>query len=322
MATSYPTQRRRFALAAAVEATYGTDEVPTFAANAIRLSEAPTASMEALAPNTREGWSTGGLGELAMATPSGLLHTIEAAGVMQGFGAVYTASDLPPIDPILIVAGFASTVVLTGGSESVTYDPNDNAADGASVYTEVDGKLFKSLGCVTESCVISATAGEFVSVPFTLQGIHSAITEQELEAATYPSTLPPVFKGSSFTIGTFTPVIRSFELDLGVTVVMRGDGNATNAHAGYRIVRRQPRVRVTLEVDQLSSYDPWDDKNQATQRTIDFDIGSVQYNKFTIDIDDARVLDVSPQDDGLSLVEVEYGVYTPSSGNELSIIFD
>lgn len=322
MATSYPTQRRRFALAAAVETTYGTDEVPTFAANAIRLVEPPTASMDSLAPNTREGWSTGGLGELAMATPSGLLHSIEASAVLQGGGSAYATADDVPIDPILVGAGFASTVDTTPSSETVTYDFNDSADDGVSIYTEVDGKKFATVGAVAESFTFGASAGEFVIAPFTFRGIHSAITEQELEAATYPTGLPPVFKASSFTIGAFTPVIRSFEVDLGLTIAIRGDGNATNAHAGYRIIRRQPRVRVVLEVDTLTNYNPWDDKNQSTQRAITFDIGDVQYNKFSIDIADARVMDVSPQDDGLSLVEVEYGVFTPSTGNELQIVFD
>jgi hypothetical protein len=324
MATSYPTQRRRFGLAAAVETTYGTDEVPTFAADAVRLADPPTVSLGSLAPNTREGWSTGGLGELAMATPSGLLHSVEGVRpVMQGGGAAYDDSTVwPSAHSLLLGAGFSATVDTTPASETVTYDFNDAADSGLSIYTEVDGKKFATVGAVAEAFTFGASAGEFVIGDATYVGIHSAITEVELEAATYPTALPPVFKSASFTIGSFTPVIRSFELDLGLTIALRGDGNATNAHAGYRIIRRQPRVRVVLEVDSLTNYNPWDDKNSSTQRTINFTIGATQYNQFSIDIDDARVMEVTPQDDGLSLLEVEYGVFTPSTGNELQIVFD
>ena len=65
MATVYPVQRRLFALAAKVETTYGVDPTPTFATNAVRLADRPTITRNWLAPNSRENWFTGGLGQLA-----------------------------------------------------------------------------------------------------------------------------------------------------------------------------------------------------------------------------------------------------------------
>lgn len=322
MPTSYPTQRRRFALAAAVEATYGTDEVPTFAADAIRLTEPPTVKEDALAMNTREGWSTGGLGTLAMASKSGLLHVVDAKSVLQGAGSAYASGNLPPIDPILKAAGFAATVDATPGSETVTYDVSDDASTGISIYTEVDGNKYATVGGVVEKLQVAADAGQFVTAPATIRGIASAITEQVLESATYPSGLPPVWKASSFTLGAFTPVARSFQLDLGLKVAARGDGNATSAFAGYRITERMPTLQVTVEKEALSTWDPWDDWENSTQRSFALTVGSVQYNKFTISADDARIQDVESQDqDGLSVVQVTYGLFTPSSGNELRIVF-
>jgi len=123
-------------------------------------------------------------------------------------------------------------------------------------------------------------------------------------------------------ISSYTPVMRRFELSGGTSFATRGDGRGSAAHAGFRITRRQPEFRPVVEHADITNYNPEADRAAATQRTIDMTIGSTQYNKFSFDIDDARVIEFSDSDeDGLTLVEPVYRIFTPSSGQELKIKF-
>jgi hypothetical protein len=325
MANSYPLHRRRFAIAAKEESTYGTENAPAFTADAFRVLEVPTVSLGALSMNERDNWVTGGLGGLRGAGGSGLLHTISGPAVFIGPGVAYDDATVWPNVHALLLTAFSATVDTTPSSESVTYDISDSPDTGLTVYTNFDGKQFQTLGAVLSSLVIEGEAGKWPTWTFELMGIHDSIAEADYPATvTYKSALPPLMANIAMTIGSYSPVIRSFSLDLGLEVALRGDGNAVNAHQGYRIVKRTPRLTATVEVDDAANYNPWDDFQNATARTIDLTIGGTQYNRFAIDIDEAAVAEPpsSVDLDGLSGAEVVYGIHTPSSGNELTIVAD
>lgn len=326
-----PFQTRLFGLAATVEGTYGSDASPTFGSNAIRLEAPPDGpSLQALSPNTREDAATGGLGQHGRSQPSGLLHEWTYEIVALGAGSAYSASNLPNIDPILQTA-FAQTVDTTSGSETVTYTPSDAPETGVTLYTEKANKKYITLGSVLTGLVVRADAGQHPVWEATMRGIKGTRSEQALEAATYSTVSPPVYQNSSTTInpGTdggssyTTGVIRSWELDLGLEAADRADGNAADAYQGLRIVRRQPVLTVTLEVDALSNFDPADLWENATQIAYDTTIGGTKYERYDFDFDDARVNTVNgPQDqDGLEVYEVEMGLFS-NSGEEVTILFD
>lgn len=318
-----PTSSRLYGLAAKVETTYGTDSVPTFAADAIRLSARPDFDDDALAPNPREDFASGSLNSPAKDSPAGRFHAIDFETIMHGAGSAYSSSNLPVPAPFMKAAGFSETVDATPGSENVIYDPSDAPSTGISVYLEFANKRTRTLGGVLESMRFAVDAGEFPLLSGRILGLGTAPTELALETATYPTTAPPKFANATMTIGAATLVIRGFELDFGLTVAPRGDGNATDAHAGYRIVRRQPTIIVRAETEALTTWDPWGDMNANTLRALSFTLGSTQYNKYTMTAADMRVMDVTPQDlDGLEIIEATYRMYAPASGNEFRWLFD
>jgi hypothetical protein len=321
MATSYPVSRRLFALAAKVETTYGVDAVPTFATNAVRTMDRPVITHSFLAENLREAWFTGGLGELAAVSPSGHAVEIDFQVPIHGNGAAYASvTGTPNIDPFLRAAGY--TVAYTTGS--VAYTVTDQPTTGLSVYARQDGKEYHVTGAIVTDWSISASAGEYPVFAGKLRGIAGAtvVSEVDIGTITLPTTVPPLFKAATVTIGSYSPVVRSFELSGNPSFATRGDGTATRGHNGFRITRRQPEWRPVLEHADITNFNPEQEWFDATQKTIDFQVGSTQYNYFTVDCDDARVIDWSDSDeDGLAIVEPTYRIFTPSSGQELTIKF-
>lgn len=324
-----PFQTKLFGLAAKVESTYGSDASPTFTTNAIRLESPPDGPGEDyLFPNEREDAATGTIGRLAAAAPGGRFHswTYEVVGL--GAGSAYSSSNLPNIDPLLQTL-FSQTVDTTSGSEKVTYSLLDAPATGVTLYTELANKKYVTRGAIPESLVIRSDAGGFPIWEFQMVGIADVPSEQALETATYSTVNPPIMENSSTTFdpgtdggSSYTPVIRSWELDLGIEVADRADGNAANPHLGYRVVGRDPRFTVTVEVDSLTNFDPTDLWTNITQVAIDSTIGTTQYGRFDLDFDDARVQDYDHvDDDGLQVYEVEFALFQ-NSGAELDLIFD
>jgi len=207
---------------------------------------------------------------------------------------------------------------------SVAYDVTDQPTTGLSVYTRMDGKEYHAVGCIVTDWTISASAGEYPTFSGKLRGIagSTAVAEVDIGSITLPSTVPPLFKGATCVISSYTPVIRSFELSGGLTFATRGDGNASLGHAGFRITRRQPEFRPVIEMADITDFNPEADWFAATIRQLDFNLSNATHNQFAIQAVDMRVIGYSDSDeDGLSLVEPVYQINTPAAGNELEIKF-
>jgi hypothetical protein len=328
MANDYPLPRRRFAIAAKEEAAYGTPETINFATDAFRLTEVPSVRPMAAVQNTRDEWVTGGLGGLIPAPASGSLVEISGRAVFVGPGVAYAASTTPNIHPLLVTA-FSAAVDTNPSTESWTYDISDSPSTGITVEVAYAGKKVQASGCVLSALTMEMEYGKWPVFAFTLLGIYQSIVEADLPAATYYTDLPPICEDSALTLGSHTPVWRSARLELGLEVALRGDGNATNAHQGYRIVKRAPRFTVTMETDLLATFDPWSQYFAATEIAGSFRVGGApvagnQYNRLAWDADSLAVVE-DPQEtdlDGLSGLEVTYGVFTPSSGTQLQLLAD
>ena len=324
MATSYPVQRRLFGLAAKAEATYGTAVTPTFATNAIRLTDRPSLTREWLAANSRENWFTGGLGMLAAVAPSGESHSIDFSAVIHGAGTAYSTTVTPSIHPFLLAAGFSAAVTVTASNEDWTYTYSDQPTQGLTVYTRMDGKEYHTVGAVVSEWSLVANAGEYPVFSGKLQGYAgaTAVAEISIGTVTLPSTLPPRFKGATCTIGTYSPIVRSFELRGGNTVANRGDGTAAAAHRGFRITRRAPQFIPRIEMADITDFNPEGDWTSSTTRTMALTIDEAgNYNQYSISAGDMRVIDFTDEDDeGLTVIQPTYGIYT-NAGTELQIVF-
>lgn len=326
---AYPELTRRVAFAAKLETTIGTDSVPTLAANAIRLLEPPTIEPVFLAENMTDDVVTGKLGTILMAAPGGKAWRIRGRAPAIGRGTAYGAAAFHELDPLLVAAGLTRTATTTPGAEKLDYDPSDDptAANNTTVsaYLWMDGKRYILTYGVIEEMTFRCDAAGFPEVQFSLIGIAGTTTEAALSAATYTNVVFPIWKGaSSLVISGATNVRpRSFELGLGLSAVARANANATDGHAGFRVTRRLPELKIRCEVPALADWDPAADWAARTLRTIDFAIGATQYNRMKIDIDDARVINVVTEDDSdLRVYDITYRIAMPVTGNELRLTWD
>lgn len=326
---SHPVPERLFGFAAKLEAVGGTPEAVSKATNAIRL--AASATIEGplyVSANRREGVVTGSLAvRPAPAAPKGRFYRIRGSKEVQGYGAAYSAANLPPEDPILVAAGFSRAVVTTLGAEKVTYapsdDPNTGTNDVMTVEAQTGNREYILTNAVTESLQLSVDANGIARWEFSIVGIYNTDTEQALEAHTYSTVAPAIWANASpLSIGGVTSIIgKRLVADWRLQAAIRSKPDAVGI-AGIRVTQRDPLIQLTAETLAKATWDPEADRDAVTQRAIDVTIGATQYARVKLDADAAYVAQVArTQMDSLSHFEVDYDC-TPHATAALSVVFD
>lgn len=173
---------RNTTLLAKVETAYGTDAVPTGAANAMLVSDVTITHTYANVGRDLIRSFMGGSEELV-----GTKHVaIEATVELQGSG---TAGTAPAWGPMMRACGFAENDLLT--PDRIEYVPVSTAFESASIYYYMDGALHKALGC-RGNVEISAPIGERPTLKFSLLGIDGGVTAATPSGVTYASFKTPL----------------------------------------------------------------------------------------------------------------------------------
>jgi hypothetical protein len=306
-----------------IESVYGTDPTPTAAANGIRISERLWAqiSFEYAFSNLRDEVVTGTLLPLGAGPKRGWIATLDFGVELTGFGAAYSATDLPSVHPLIRSSGCSQTVVTTGGAETVTYTLEDTGHESCTIWAYGAGNIYKIVGCRGE-LTWPFTPGELGLMRFRVQGLVASVATGALPAITYTAEVPPPMVGLALTVGGWTPTRVSGEFTTGATIVRRDSAQAADGVTAFSISRFDPHFRLTAETDALATANPYDDAKPAaggvpTNRTIDLTLGSAQYQRAKLDVDNATVESISHQDlDGFAGWEILYRV------TAASIVFD
>jgi hypothetical protein len=284
---------RVLAVAVKIETTSGTDSVPTLAANAVSLIGVPTIGMAYLEAGKRGDVVTGVLGNVDRAAPAGRHVSIDLKLEVKGFGAAYSAVNLPEIDALLRGSGLLHTVVVTGGSESVTYVTLDDQMETFTLYAWTANKLWKLVGCVAKP-KLTGTALQRGIWDFNVIG--KLVTDPATTAFSAPTlnqTVPPLFHsgaaqiGAAFTTAVAEPlIIKTTELDFGTTVSERSSAGATDGIIGWTISDRNARQKMTIEQVTLATFDPYAASKQNSSGAIDtkaqYQWGNAQYNRLKV----------------------------------------
>ncbi|MFA7031860.1 MAG: hypothetical protein WC153_06390 [Candidatus Methanomethylophilaceae archaeon] len=195
---------RNTTLLAKVETAYGTDAVPTGAANAMLVSDVTITHTYANVGRDLIRSFMGGSEELV-----GTKHVaIEATVELQGSG---TAGTAPAWGPLMRACGFAENDLLT--PDRIEYVPVSTAFESASIYYYMDGALHKALGC-RGNVEINAGIGERPTLKFSLLGIDGGVTAAAPSGVTYASFKTPLvvteanvaefLMGCTYATGAFT----------------------------------------------------------------------------------------------------------------------
>src|SRR5229473_2851501 len=246
-------QRSRLAMVAAkLESTYGTDSVPSVAANGQLMFS--NVNPVAIAPKVfdvralRPSFSP-----LArVVTPNSQKWDGEA--LLQGSG---TAGTSPRLDAFLQACQMIAT---TAAGVSITYNPSSGfplagSPQSATIYTYLDGNVHQLPGSVG-SFKLSGKPGEPIKVDFAMQGLYVSSTAQanpggfttDSFLATFMQNAALKLK-SSLNSNYYYPNFVAFEFDEGLKIAQRGDASSSFGVKGFMPVERNARLRLTLEAD-------------------------------------------------------------------------
>lgn len=332
-------QTHNFGLLAKAEVTYGTDPTPAPASDGVLVLSEPLVQLSYLYDGMRNGRYPGSLGRVKPAGKAGREGTMTVQTEAFGSTSAYSASNVPSIDTLMTGCQMSSTVDATGGSEKVTYAPVNTGYDSLTLWAYARGQLGKINGGYGNLTITADGPG----VPiweFEFQGLAQLPTDVSLPAITYDNddVIPPRAQNIGLTIGTYTgAVVRSFSFTTNVQRGNRVDLNAAAGHGGFGLGYREPQLEVVFEADTLKTASPYHQADEinpyqlletATEMTqITLTVGSTQYNKWTINLEDAYMIEGPEEQSDEPNNALWRCVFAPhpstfTGSDDFSIVFD
>jgi hypothetical protein len=228
---------RRRLLLAKTETTYGTDAVPTGAANAILVKNLNVTPMDAtLVTRDLIRPFLGANMQLVADAHVKIDFEVEIAGS----GAAGTA---PGYGPLLRACGLSETIL---ASTSVTYQPVSTAMDSATLYFQQDGAQHSITGACGDVEMTFKAKG-IPTFKFSFVGIYNAPTATSLAIPTYTKFIAPFVVNSTNTptisVASYAPILDELTLKAGNTVDFRSLVGAQYV----QILDRQSAGQVTFE---------------------------------------------------------------------------
>lgn len=306
---------------AKLESTYNTDPTPTGAANAI-LVQNPKWQHESARMNDRPAVrpSIATLQKVWGDTLMQISFDVE----IKGPGAAYSASVLPEIDPLLQSCGLALTVDTTTGSETATYAPTSttSAHKSCTIYHYMDGLLQKLTGC-RGNASFKLEAGGYGVVSFTFTGHVSTPTDTAMATPTFDSTKPPVVKGASFSIDSYSAAITMLGFDLGNKITTPGSVSASDGFGSVEIVGREINGNFDPEAVLVAAEDYVDNWRTGTvMALLSGTVGSTQYNKYAVSMPGVYYTEITQTDgNGIARYDAKFHATETTTDNELSLAF-
>lgn len=241
-------------LLAKLETTYGTDPVPTAAANAIAARNVSIRPNPVLVER-----------KVLRDSISGLPHSV--AGVVMGltfeceFRASGAAGTAPKLGPVHRACFQSETVVAI---TSVTYVPISAVPDSVTFYFYADGILFKFLGARGNERIVER-ARDHASFAFDFVGLYSAISDAAIPAGAVFDALIEPPSAIALTLGGYSPLLRSVEIDYGNTTDIETDLNALDSIKRVWIPSRRAKANLELEAVTEATHPFWANFKAGTE---------------------------------------------------------
>ena len=303
---------RKKTILAKIEGTYGTDSVPTGAANAILVRNLDLTPQETdFADRDLIRSYFGNSEQLAGASRGMLSFEVE----MSGAGAAGTA---PAYGPLLRACATSETI---SAGVSVTYAPISAAIESVTIYFNVDGVFHKFLG--TRANVVMAWSIKSVPVyRFSFTGIYVAVADAAAPTPTYTGFIKPLvvsnINTTPFTLHTYSAVASDITIDFGNQVVHR---SLIGGSESVLITDRKTTGSVTIEMTTVAAKDWFAICKAATIGAIDITQGITAGNKVQVTSSGVQLTNPRYSDqDGIQMLQMDTR-FVPTSGNdEFSIV--
>ena len=310
---------KRRVVAAKVETTEGTAETLTASEGGI-LAIDPKVDVDiAMHERTPAKASLGRLTSLAGSRKASISFKVE----VKGAGIAYSATDLPALDVYLMACGVGRALVVTPGSETVTYAPASTGVSSITIGCYEDGVL-KMIKGARGNCRITMKQGEPVMMEFEFTGVHVAPTDVALLAPTYESTIPPIFRSATFTVASYAAIMSAINIDFGNSFHLRESVNTAEGFVSNVITDRNMSGDMDPEMVLVATHDWYGIWLAGTTGALAIgSIGSAQYNKFTITAPKLLATKVSDDDaEGQVKAGQTFQLAENSGDDEISILFD
>jgi hypothetical protein len=210
---------------------------------------------------------------------------------------------------VAISGSFQNGEVLTGGTSAATATtsavsaaagfvlrPLTDSADESTVCSSLTAALRS--GKIEHKCFgararakVMVNLGETVMAEIEILGIPTQPTDQALWTGTLPDPgeTTPVAIGLATSLGgIYEPIFEKLEFDLGAQIVPRLSASDAQGALSYVVVDRVPKGSIDPEVVTEAVNPFLGDWYADTIRSLDFTIGSGQYNRFRFYIPQAQ----------------------------------
>jgi len=264
---------RKKALLAKIEATYGTDPVPTGAANAMLASNVTLRPLEG-GEVSRDNIQPymGGRGEILVDTHVALEFEIEMAGA----GAVDTP---PAYGPALRACGLAETIT---AATDVAYEPVSEAFESVAIYMNMDGVRHALLGARGSVSLVLAKS-QIPKYRFRILGLFVAASDTALPTTDTSAFQTPLVASTAntlvFTIDGFAGVLEELTIDLANQV----EGRFLIGSESIVIVDRDATGQAKIEMESLATKDFFALARAKTRVVLALEHGTVAGNVVRID---------------------------------------
>jgi hypothetical protein len=310
------------------EASYAAGATLTGASHGLLVYERPKVELDFAHDGSRNGnHPIGRVGRVAKSGRTGkVAFTAEAMGPLLAYNGT---TNIPSIHTFLRTCGHQVATVTTGGAEKMTYTPVDtglpaNMVSGAfEVYDMgqqwVLSGMYGSLGFSFEGPSVPAFNFEY-------QGLCAAPADVAIPSITYPNVAQNPAKAESLvlTMNAWAgAVVRSVNFSQGLTYSPRMNDNSTG-HAGFSPGRPAPKLEVVVEAVALSTFNPYALEAAGTPIAVSFQVGSVQFNRWKLNVSQANIM-VQEEEDGptaLWHLTLDLLSSSPTLVDYYSLVFD
>lgn len=307
-----PLLSRKRTLLVKTEVTYGTDPVPTGAANAVLVRNLSVTPLNAeIVSRDLVRPYLGASDQLIASRYVGCEFEVE----MAGSGAAGTA---PGYGALLQACGMSETVV---ASTTVTYAPVSAAFKSVTIYYNIDGVLHKLTGC-RGNVEITIAAGQIPVFKFTFTGIYNSPTDTAAPAVTYTIFQTPLAANNANTTGfslfSYSAALESMSLNFGNQVTYRNLIGLEDVIMTDRAVTGN----VTFEAPTIATKDFFSIALGNTLGALDVTHGTVAGNR--VQITSSRVDISNPtysDSNSVHMLNVPLTLVPSTAGNdEISIV--
>ena len=303
---------RKTSIIAKIEATAGTDSVPTGAANSVRVRNLDLTPQDAdYASRDLIQAFFGNFEDLPGAKRGILSFEVEMAGA----GAAGTAA---PYGPLLRACAMSETLV---ASTTATYAPISAAIESVSIYYNTDGINHKFL-CARSNVSMSWSIKNVPVFKFTFTGIYVAVADVAAPAQTFTQWTKPLvvsnINTTPFTLHSYAAVASDLTIDFGNVVVHR---SLIGGSESVLITDRKPSGSVTIEMTPVATKDWFGICAAATIGGLDITHGITAGNKVQVTSSGVQLKNPRYADqDGIRMLTMDMR-FVPTSGNdEISIV--